>query len=251
VTVEALKQAYRSHFDREKIEKLEMSRPMTAKGLWVTSIYTGYILVVKSLNNEPVDFILVEESTPTDGDQEVAEALYSLLSPSKGDGAYYRYRSYDSSINDIEEMVKIARERHNYEFMVAAAKKANELLGTRDGIVEIPAYTVNRNEVILPREEAERIVSLGEKIAEIFVRLGGRASVELEKLIFSGFKKGIVNTIEGITDDEKMFLESVLEDPLSRAALLFAYKKVGNYKKLLSKILYSMYFRNIPVVHYA
>jgi len=233
----------------EKIRRIEKrGRPKTAMGTWLTSIYTAYILVLKSLNNESVLYVDVEESTPVEGSPELAESLYFALSPRRDD--YYRPYRRDERVEEIKELVEAAVEEHNYDYMIEAAGRANELLGTKDGFVEIPSYKLVITEAALPREEAEKVIELGERVADIFTKLGGRAEAELRKLIFSGFKEGIINTIEGITDEEKNFLETIIRDPIKRASLLFAYKRIGSYKRLLPKILYNMYFRNMPFIQY-
>jgi len=250
-SVNLLQRAF-SELTVERIRRIEKrGRPRTAAGVWLTSLYTAYIAVVKSLIGEPLLYVDVEENPPVEGDPELAEAFYCEFIQNRE--LRYRYcypRRYDERIEKIKDMVEAAKEERNYDLMVGAAAKANELLGTRDGFVEIPSYRPVITEAALPREEAEKVVELGERVADIFAKLGGRAEAELRKLVFSGYKEGILDTIEGLTDEEKRFLEDVIGDPIRRAALLFAYKRVGNYKRLLPKILYNMYFRNIPYILY-
>jgi len=245
--VSALKQAFSGFATVDKLRNTEKHAPSHAKGWWVTSIYVGYILVIKSLSNEQVPYIDLVEEAPVEKNLESAESLYYRLRPDLRRGYY---PDYTGAVADIVELVEEARSRRNYNYMSSAAKKANEAFGTKDGFVEIPRFKPITAWEALPREEAEKVVELGNKVADIFTKLGGRAEAELQKLIFSGYKEGILNTIEGLTEEEKKFLESVLEDPLRRAALLFAYKRVGNYKKLLPKIIFDLYYRGIPYIQY-
>jgi len=246
--VSTLKQAFSGFATVDRLRSSEKRMPSNTKGWWVTSIYVGYILVVKSLNNEQVLYVDVEESTAPGKGPDAADDLYSRF---HRDLKIMRYNpGYGGEVTEIRELVDYARYKRDYSYMISAAEKANELLGSKDGFVEIPLFKVRAVWEAIPRDEAVKVVELGAKVADIFTKLGGRAEAELQKLIFSGYKEGILNTIEGLTEEDKKFLQGVLEEPLHRAALLFAYKKVGNYKKLLPKILYAMHYRNIPYIQY-
>lgn len=145
---------------------------------------------------------------------------------------------------EVAEHVAMGIETLNYDHFIRAAELVNEMLGTNDGLVQLTPFKPVLSKKIITREDAERIRGLGEKIADMFARLGGRAEAEMLKLVFSGYKEDIVDTIEGLGPQEKDFLKKLLDTPYERASLLFAYKRIGNFRRLQIKILQTIYRAN-------
>ena len=220
-----------------------------AEALWASTLYSEYMAVLRSAAGKTSLLVVAEKSGGVRGSQSrAADSLYASLSGNRSWGYASLSDDVAADVERVKELVEVAKEKGNYDYLVAAAGKANEFLGTSDGYVEIVPYKLEVSEYSVPEETIKRIEEHVERLTAIFAKLGGRAEYELWKLIFSGYKENIVDTIEGISSEEKSYLRSLLNKPFERTALIFVYKRMGDPNKLVLKMLRSIYFRNITTV---
>ena len=223
------------------------SNAKLASTLWVSTLYSEYFAVLRTLVGKTSLLVVARRSTSGEkASSELAGSLYASLSNPASGSHYWDLKALEEdSPETIMALVEMARRTLNYDYMVEAAGRANDLLGSKDGYVEIVPYKLEVAEYRVPEETIERIREHVDKLTSVFAKLGGRAEAELWKLIFSGYREGIVDTIEGITEEEKKYLKDLLNKPFERVALIIAYRQMGNPKKLFIKMLRTVYFRNL------
>ena len=243
-----MSQAVTQYFERCTRRARSHSRNAElASVLWVSMLYSEYFAVLRSVAGKTSFLVVAEkrgdvESAPS----KAADSLYASLSGDETKSyMWYPGSREGSGVEEVKRLVDEAREKGNYDYIVAAAAKANELLGARDGYVEITPYKLEVSEYRVPEETIKRIEEHVQRLTSIFAKLGGKAEYELWKLIFAGYRENIVDTVEGISSEEKSYLRSLLNKPFERTALIFAYKQMGNPKKLILKMLRTIYFRNL------
>ena len=212
------------------------------RAIWVATLYAEYRLVLLVLEGRDVEVVGLSQAKATkEAPAWLADTLYVSIYRIDDIGDVL---PLEGEVGEVVRSVERAVKTLNHDYFMKAAKMMNELLSVKDVILEITPYKLVSRRLKLTREDAEEIARLGEKIARIMARLGGVAEAELRKLVFNGYREGIVDTIEGLSREEKELIASLLKRPYRRAALIFAYRVIGNYKALLREIVKHMTSQN-------
>lgn len=136
----------------------------------------------------------------------------------------------------IIEYVMKSLEQKNPELLFKAEEILTKLYGDSGDIVSIPLYNLEAKELNITQQDYKRVEEISNELLRTLSPLGGRVRAELWKLIFSGYKQGITSTIEGLSDDERNYIEKLLDTPFDRASLIIAYGKIANIRNLLMKM---------------
>jgi hypothetical protein len=236
-----------------KADELLRIKEDRAKAIWVSILFSEYRAVLNALEGNTVVVLDVEPQPSTDGNEPLADEVYmavldAVRKPVTERGLLGLEEEYQedsgNEVSKIARLVKKGRETLNYDYMIEVANRLNKMLGTFDGWVKIVPYKVVFTELDLTKERADKIKELGERIAEMFSKLGGRAEAELRKVIFSGYREEVIDSIEGLSDHEKKFIKDLVTKPFERAALFFAYKRIGNFRRLQRRIISTIFHRN-------
>ena len=223
----------------EYVDEMMVGAGWPLRILWLSTLYAEYRTLLHALwGDRLVAVELVPDAEVQRVGGEAVDELYRRLQdPGCGGGG-------GGWVEEVVEMVGRALRTGDYDHLLRAARVVNEVVGSRDGWVRIYPYRVVEEELGVSREEAERVVRLGERIASTLSRLGERAEPALRRLIFEGYREGVVDEIEGLDEEERRMLRDLLSRPYDRAALLFAYRHVGNFRELHSRILQEVFHRN-------
>jgi len=168
---------------------------------------------------------------------------FEELMPEEG----YVRDEVEKSLRRIARLVRRGFAKRDYDYVLEAARRLNELFGSYDSLVVVYACRLKPPKPVLTIDEARSVAELGDRIADMLSGLGGRAEAELRKLIFSGYKPEVVDTVEGLSDEDRKLLRKILKTPYLRASLLFAYKRVGNWRELERELLRTVLKRGSPI----
>lgn len=224
-------------------DKLSSIDERFAKSIWVGCLLAEYrILQLAKYGIKPVEVGVkaVEQSRGERGSDIDVDALYQAIFNVKERGEREGEYEFTDVVGVEERIVKDIEKAVTYkdpDYLVRAADELNKVLGDNDKYIRITSYAPVVTILDINEENAERVRRLADKVLRIMAPLGGRLEAELMKLIFSGYKRGITDTIEGLGSEEKKFLEQLLDKPFERAALIFAYGKVADIKNLIYKMI--------------
>lgn len=235
-----------SIFDVEKISGCDEDKKRI---VWVTVLFGEYrVLQLVKYGVKPIVLNLNRGNDETVDDVNLAYEVYTRVNTALNRRPYQEDEEFeeeeetsDNPVDEIERLVRVAYNTGNFDYMLIAADKANKLLRSGDPYLYYPVYEKQVMDLNLTKKDVEIIEKTGEKIANMLAKLGGRAEAELRKLIFTGYREDTVDTIEGLTDEEKEFLKNILRKPFQRVALIYAYRQVGNIKKLIYRIQQTIY----------
>ena len=147
---------------------------------------------------------------------------------------------------EMEKIVKYARYAYEYGdpgYLVAAARELATLVRGSDEYIAVWAYPDEVKPLNLTREDLERARKLSDRVLQILAPLGGEVEAVLTKLVFSGYRKGIARTIEGLREEDAEFLEELLDKPFDRVAILYAYGRIANLKELVHRMMKEVIIR--------
>ena len=230
--------------DRKTIRRYESKNDIMnpAKALWVSTILSEYYTVVDALNGRDTVYIVAVPEEGAKGDEELAKKVYDALDLMDHgiEGGVD-----DERAREVARLVKMGKVTGNCSYCYEAALMVDKDLGTDDGYVKMDHYSIEVIVLDITKEDAERIRELGDRVADVFAKLGGRATSELSKLIFSGYKDEVVDSLE-LSGEEKEFLKELLDRPYDRAAIVFAYRRLGNFRHLLARMFRVAYFGATP-----
>jgi len=224
------------------------SRDWVLRVVWATTLLAEYRVVLHILWGDRVYSVDLEEVEGGGGelDEYTVDKVYrALTSVERGGGDWVPGLWGCREAVEAVRYARRARETLNPDYYAEAARILDRLLGLSDGWVSVLAYRRVEGDIGLTRRDAEEIVKLGDRIAEAMAKLGReRAERELRRLVFEGYRENIVDTVEGLDRGDRELLKRVLAKPYERAAILFAYKKIGDFRKLQNEILLTVFYRN-------
>lgn len=116
------------------------------------------------------------------------------------------------------EAEAVAYVKHGYEtrkvkYFIDACSKLEKAGFPSSRTVHLHSFTPTTTEAAVGPEQHAVMHETAGKVLEVLSRLGDKAESALSTLIFKGFKKGITSSIEGLSDQEKDFLEKLLDEP--------------------------------------
>lgn len=123
----------------------------------------------------------------------------------------------------------------NFENIMSLADELDKFLGRRSKLIQVSKYTLESVEDLqIPSyEEIEREA---EELLNRLAYLGGRLEYVISSLAVEGYRKGVTEGIEGLEPSEKAYLEELLDTPFKRVALILAYGKIGNVKRIIQRL---------------
>ena len=214
---------------RGEVEKLAYSMQRgeeVAKRMWVGCLASEY----RALQLAELGVRLVEVKTS------------STTMPLVSSDVSYVYRELasakrESGASEVSKYAARAYAEKNPDHLVTAARKFCELARGSDRYVTITTYSVGVAPLKLSKEDAERVKQLASRVLEVLAPLGGAAEAALLKLIASGYRRGAAESIAELDPSARRFLEELLDKPFDRAALLYAYRRLAGFRKLMSRVL--------------
>lgn len=210
-----------------------------AKAAWVGTLFAEYRIVELAKYGVKPAIVTVKRIPAPDGSGKETEHLFKKM---REIGEYYRNRFRKGYIDypseKILKQVMWAYTDKDPEYLRIVADELTKKYGQSDECIAIDRFVPVVTELNISPEVTEKVRKLGDKVLEIMAPLGGRAEFELLKLIFSGYKPGITKSIEGLAEEEGNFLENLLDRPIYRAAILFAYRRIrgASMMELLRKM---------------
>jgi len=213
---------------REEIERVAQASEPLARDLWVGCLLSEYrALQLARLGVRLVQVEVKPVALPTASSNEV-RSIYSELRSARERGASTMPAYY----------AKLAYDKGDPGYFFEAARELNRALsGGRDKFISIAAYAASTKELELSAEDAERVEKLAGEVLKAMTPLGGAVEEALLKLITTGYRRGVASTIEGLGEDAKRLLEELLDKPFERAALLYAYRRLVGYRRMMQKLL--------------
>lgn len=236
-------------------DKLASMDEDVAKLLWLESLLSEYrLLQLYKYGVSPVVVNVKYGSSEAKSSDEVdVDELYRAIYEqrkhalkrrvSKDEEAEYMFDDVEMMGREkkIVDSVKKAYVFKEPLYFYEASKLLKDELGSEDKYVAITPYTPVVTELNISPEDLAHVDRLATKLLSTLAPLGSRVEAELRKLIFSGYRSGIAETIDGIGEEERKFIEELLDKPFDRVALIKAYGKVADVKKLIFKILSEIY----------
>jgi len=123
----------------------------------------------------------------------------------------------------------------NFDSLMELADKLDQLIGRKSKIIQIPIYRVEAvGDIEIP--SYEEIEKEADEILKKLGHLGGKLEYILSSLIVEGYRKGVVNGIEGLDESEKTYLEELLDTPFKRVALIIAYGRISSLRKIIQRL---------------
>jgi len=125
--------------------------------------------------------------------------------------------------------------RYSFSGVVELADELDQLLGMKSKMLHMPIYRVEAvGELEIPSyEEIEKEAS---ELMKKLAHLGGKLEHVLSSLVVNGYRKGVADGIEGLSELEKAYLEELLDTPFKRVALILAYGKIGGLRKIIQRL---------------
>jgi len=215
---------------REEVERLSYSGSYgerLAKELWVGCLLSEYrALQLAKLGVRLVQVEVKPVALPTVRDPSLPE-IYQEIREAKSKTASSGPAAY----------VSAAYSTGDPGYLLKAVEALNAVVRGQDKYVSITAYPVSTRPLQLTAEDERRVRELGDRVLELMAPLGGAVEAVLLKLIASGYRRGVANTVEGLDPEVRRFVEELLDKPFERAALLYAYRRVAGVRRMMRRLL--------------
>jgi len=228
-------------------DRLQSDPDPVAESLWLSSLMTEYKLVLLSKYGIGGVGVKLEEKKETKTfklgrDFELLDLGLNAVSASaakEGDYDAIILKILEKTRKEESEVltyIKYGYETRRIHYFITACEMLEKLEYPLSKSVRLHRYEPQASPLTLSSEEYSAVQETATKVLESLKKLGERAEPTLLTLIFSGYRKGITAGIEGLNDQEREFLEGLLDTPFRRAALIVAYGKAYDLKKLIFKI---------------
>lgn len=109
-----------------------------AWAMWVGMLYSEFYAVLMGLLGRSVLCVSVEPRAGERAREDIAERFYKAVIATGSEEAGSRYGRYGEGLEEVTRYIGKARESGNYNYMIEASRKADEILGgTSDSWVTI------------------------------------------------------------------------------------------------------------------
>lgn len=117
--------------------------------------------------------------------------------------------------------------------LVKLADMFDKVFGRESKLFKIVEYSRTVSEFKIPNIDVNKEA---DEVLKMLAPLGAKVEYVLSTLILNGYRKGITEGVEGLGSEERAYLEELLDTPFRRVALIIAYSRVGDIKRILQKL---------------
>lgn len=130
--------------------------------------------------------------------------------------------------------VRFPEPKRTFQTVESVADLLDKYVGPRTRMYEIVRYTLTQPRDVEIPSYAE-IAEEAEDVLRTLAHLGAKVEYVLSSLILNGYRLDATAQL-GLSDEEREHLERLLDAPFRRVALLVAYGKVGDLRKMIQKL---------------
>lgn len=130
--------------------------------------------------------------------------------------------------------VKPPEPNKTFKSVVELADFFDKYVGAKTKMYEIVRFSKKWTEKPKPPSYEEVSEEAGE-LVKMLAHLGAKVEYVLSFLALNGYKIGVTGQLE-VPTEEKKYLETLLDEPFKRAAIVMAYGRVGDIKQLIRRL---------------